>query len=303
MAPPPAGSRPGWSRRAQYGLFFTLIATIAGVIVGLMMLGLSLVAPSNYAVVRGAALDVTAPITGSLRSVTTTVGGLTSGASDYWDAARQNGQLRRDNRALLQRMIEAKAIQLENAQLKAALQLREHSREAVATGRIVGSSFESPRRFAVLSAGSGDGVAVGMPVRTAAGLIGRVIEAGRFASRILLISDRANVVPARLLREGLPVISTGRGDGTLDVRPLEVGRNPFRVGDVLITSGTGGLYPPLVPVAKIIRLDDDGAIAVPLADPSSSSFAIVERPFEPLAEQAPPPPAPPPLPKKPKAKP
>ena len=304
MVAPPAGSRPGWSRRAQYGLFFTLIATIGGVIVGLGMLALSLIAPSSYAVVRGAALDATAPITGSLRSVTTTVGGLASGANDYWDAARQNGQLRRDNRAMLRRMIEAKAIQLENKQLKAALQLREHSRVAVVTGRIVGSSFESPRRFAVLSAGTGDGVAVGMPVRTDGGLVGRVIEAGHFASRILLISDRANIVPARLLRDGLPVISTGRGDGTLDVRPLEVGRNPFKIGDLLITSGTGGLYPPLVPVAKIIRLDDDGAIAIPLADPSSSSFAIVERPFEPLAEQAPPPPpAPPSPPKKPKVKP
>lgn len=304
MVAPPAGSRPGWSRRAQYGLFFTLIATIGGVIVGLGMLALSLIAPSSYAVVRGAALDATAPITGSLRSVTTTVGGLASGANDYWDAARQNGQLRRDNRAMLRRMIEAKAIQLENKQLKAALQLREHSRVAVVTGRIVGSSFESPRRFAVLSAGTGDGVAVGMPVRTDGGLVGRVIEAGHFASRILLISDRANIVPARLLRDGLPVISTGRGDGTLDVRPLEVGRNPFKIGDLLITSGTGGLYPPLVPVAKIIRLDDDGAIAIPLADPSSSSFAIVERPFEPLAEQAPPPPpAPPAPPKKPKVKP
>ncbi len=301
MVAPPAGSRPGWSRRAQYGLFFTLIATIGGVIVGLGMLALSLIAPSSYAVVRGAALDATAPITGSLRSVTTTVGGLASGANDYWDAARQNGQLRRDNRAMLRRMIEAKAIQLENKQLKAALQLREHSRVAVVTGRIVGSSFESPRRFAVLSAGTGDGVAVGMPVRTDGGLVGRVIEAGHFASRILLISDRANIVPARLLRDGLPVISTGRGDGTLDVRPLEVGRNPFKIGDLLITSGTGGLYPPLVPVAKIIRLDDDGAIAIPLADPSSSSFAIVERPFEPLAEQAPPPPPAPP--KKPKVKP
>ena len=301
MVAPPAGSRPGWSRRAQYGLFFTLIATIGGVIVGLGMLALSLIAPSSYAVVRGAALDATAPITGSLRSVTTTVGGLASGANDYWDAARQNGQLRRDNRAMLRRMIEAKAIQLENTQLKAALQLREHSRVAVVTGRIVGSSFESPRRFAVLSAGTGDGVAVGMPVRTDGGLVGRVIEAGHFASRILLISDRANIVPARLLRDGLPVISTGRGDGTLDVRPLEVGRNPFKIGDLLITSGTGGLYPPLVPVAKIIRLDDDGAIAIPLADPSSSSFAIVERPFEPLAEQAPPPPPAPP--KKPKVKP
>ena len=301
MVAPPAGSRPGWSRRAQYGLFFTLIATIGGVIVGLGMLALSLIAPSSYAVVRGAALDATAPITGSLRSVTTTVGGLASGANDYWDAARQNGQLRRDNRAMLRRMIEAKAIQLENKQLKAALQLREHSRVAVVTGRIVGSSFESPRRFAVLSAGTGDGVAVGMPVRTDGGLVGRVIEVGHFASRILLISDRANIVPARLLRDGLPVISTGRGDGTLDVRPLEVGRNPFKIGDLLITSGTGGLYPPLVPVAKIIRLDDDGAIAIPLADPSSSSFAIVERPFEPLAEQAPPPPPAPP--KKPKVKP
>ena len=140
-----------------------------------------------------------------------------------------------------------------------------------------------------------------MPVRTDGGLVGRVIEAGHFASRILLISDRANIGPARLLRDGLPVISTGRGDGTLDVRPLEVGRNPFKIGDLLITSGTGGLYPPLVPVAKIIRLDDDGAIAIPLADPSSSSFAIVERPFEPLAEQAPPPPPAPP--KKPKVKP
>ena len=291
---PPAGSRPGWSRRAQYGLFFSLLATIGGLIAGLALLALSLVAPQSYAALRGAALDATAPLTGGLRAVTTTIGGLASGATDYWDAGRQNGDLRRTNRALMQRMVEARAIHLENAQLKAALQLREHSREAVATGRIVGSSYESARRFAVLSAGSGDGVEVGMPVRSAGGLIGRVIEAGHLASRVLLISDRANIVPARLLRGGLPVISTGRGDGTLDVRPLEVGRNPFKPGDLLVTSGTGGLYPPLVPVARIVRLDDDGAVAVPLADPASASFAIVERPFEPAAFQAPPPPPPPP---------
>ncbi len=292
---PPAGSRAGWSRRAQYGAFFGLIATVAGVVVGLILLALSLVAPQSYAALRGAALDATAPLTAVLDAVSSTAGGLASGATDYWDAARQNGELKRTNRALLQRMVEAKAIHLENAQLKAALQLRERSREAVATGRIVGSSYESPRRFAVLSAGSGDGVQVGMPVRSAGGLIGRVIETGRFASRVLLISDRANIVPARLLRGGLPVISTGRGDGTLDVRPLEVGRNPFRPGDLLVTSGTGGLYPPLVPVARIVKLDDDGAVALPLADPASASFAIVERPFEPIAEQAPPPPpAPPP---------
>ena len=300
---PRAGSRPGLSRRAQYGAFFALIATIAGVVVGLMMLALSLIAPQSYAAVRGAALDLTAPLSGALREVTSTVDGLGSGATDYWDAARQNGELRRVNRALLQRMVEARAIHLENAQLKAALQLRERSRQAVATGRIVGSSFESTRRFAVLSAGTGDGVQVGMPVRSAAGLIGRVMDAGRFASRVLLISDRSNIVPARLLRGGMPVIATGRGDGTLDIRPLEVGRNPFRPGDMIVTSGTGGLYPPLVPIARIVKLDDDGAVAIPLADPASASFAIVEMPFEPIAQAPPPaPPAPPPPKRKPTPK-
>ena len=278
-----AGPRPGWSRRAQYGLFFGFLATVATIIVGLIMLILSLVAPQSYAAVRGVALDVTAPASAALNEVAATANGLVSGAGDYWNAARQNGELKRQRAAMLRRMVEAKAILLENQELKRALALRERDRRTVATGRVVGSSFTSPRRFAILSVGTRDGVAVGMPVRAADGLIGRVVHTGRFASRVLLVSDRANIVPARLLRGGLPVIATGRGDGTIDVRPLEVGRNPFRKNDIIVTSGTGGLYPPLWPIARIVRLDDDGAIAVPLADPSRVSFALVEPPFEPEA--------------------
>jgi rod shape-determining protein MreC len=279
VAPGP-GARPGWSRRAQYGLFFSFLAAIAGLLIGLALLAFSLVAPSAYAGVRGAALDVTAPVTSTLRSVTDTVAGLFSGAGDYWDAARQNTALREENGKLRRQSIQARAIFQENAQLKAVLALRENEVEAVATGRIVGSSLESERRFAVITAGTGDGVYIGMPVRSAEGLIGRVTDSGASASRVLLVSDRSNIVPARLLRGGQPVIATGRGDGTIDLRPLEVGRNPFRRGDLVVTSGTGGLYPPNVPVARVIRLDDDGAIAIPLADPSKVSFAVVERPYE-----------------------
>lgn len=279
MAPP----RPGWSRRAQYGLFFSFLAVIAGLAVGLFLLALSLVAPTTFQSVRGAALDATAPVSAALSEVTATAQGLVSGAGNYWDAAHQNSRLKAERKAMLRRMIEAKAILQENRQLKAALQLRERNREAVATGRIVGSSLSSPRRYAILSVGTGDGVRIGMPVRSPDGLVGRVVDAGVLASRVLLISDRSNIVPARLLRGGLPVIAQGRGDGTIDVRPLEVGRNPFRRGDIVVTSGTGGLYPPLVPVARVVRLDDDGAIALPLADPANTSFAIVEPPFEPEA--------------------
>ncbi len=278
-----AGPRPGWSRRAQYGLFFGFVATVAAIVVGLIILILSLAAPSTFAAVRGVALDAMAPAARALNEVSTTATGLISGAGNYWDAARQNADLKRQRGAMLRRMVEAKAITLENIELKRALALRERERSTVATGRVVGSSFSSPRRFAILSVGTRDGVAVGMPVRAADGLIGRVIEVGRFASRVLLVSDRANIVPARLVRGGIPVIATGRGDGTVDVRPLEVGRNPFKRGDIIITSGTGGLYPPLWPIARIVRLDDDGAIALPLADPGQISFALVEPPFEPEA--------------------
>ena len=278
-----ATARPGWSRRAQYGLFFSFLALIAGMFVGAILLALSILAPARFESVRGAALDITGSVAGGLHEVTATVEGVFTGAGNYWDAANQNGQLKRERDQMRRQILQARAVMQENRELKAVLQLREHQRDTIAIGRLVGSSLSSPRRFAILSAGSSDGVRIGMPVRSPDGLVGRVIDAGAIASRVLLVSDRANIVPARLLRGGIPVIAQGRGDGTIDVRPLEVGRNPFRRGDIIITSGTGGLYPPLVPIARVVKLDDDGAVAMPLADPADTSFAIVEPPYEPAA--------------------
>ena len=67
-------------------------------------------------------------MTSGLRAVTATVGGLFTGAGIRWDAAHQNARLKHERELMLQRIVEAKAISLENRELKAALQLREHSR-------------------------------------------------------------------------------------------------------------------------------------------------------------------------------
>lgn len=279
MAPP----RSGWSRRAQYGAFFSFIATIVAVVIGLVLLTLSIAAPATFKGLRGLALDTTAPLTVPLREVSATYNGLVSGAGDYWDSANQNGKLKRERSQMARQLLTARAILQENAQLKAALQLRERTPDVVTAGRLVGSSFQTPRRFAIFSAGTRDGVRIGMPIRAAQGLIGRVVDVGGTASRILLVTDRANIVPARLVRTGQAVLTQGNGDSSLEIKPLEVGRNPFRPGDVIITSGTGGLYPPLVAIARVIRLDGDNAVAVPLADPSAVSFAIAEKIYEPAA--------------------
>ncbi len=142
-----ATARPGWSRRAQYGLFFSFLAVIAGIVVGVILLTLSLVSPKSFNTVRGAALDLTAPITGALHEVTATAGGLFTGAGNYWDAANQNAKLKRERQAMLHRMVEAKAILQENRQLKATLQLREREPEYGRDGAHCRLLLQQPAAF------------------------------------------------------------------------------------------------------------------------------------------------------------
>ena len=130
------------------------------------------------------------------------------------------------------------------------------------------------------------GVRVGQPVRSPEGLLGRVLEAGRWASRIMLVSDGASSVPVRSLRNNVPALAVGRGDGLVELRTLEVGQNPFRRGDLLVTSGIGGIFPPNVPVARVIRLEGQLAIARPLADPARVDLAIVQPAYQPAATGA-----------------
>jgi rod shape-determining protein MreC len=116
-------------------------------------------------------------------------------------------------------------------------------------------------------------------------LVGRIETVGRITSRVLLIVDGGNVVPVKRASDGIAALAIGLGDGRMDLRPLAAGTNPFKAGDLFITSGTGGIYRPGVPVAVGIRRSREGTIARPLADPAQLDFAIVEPEFV-----APPPP-------------
>lgn len=296
---PPGKRRPGFSRRAQYGFFLGYVLSIGGVIVAVLLLAVAIIDPRGFGAIKGAALDVTAPVGGVGRSVTRFFGSIGDGIGDYFRAGSQNADLRRQLAETRQELVKQQAQDYENRRLRALLGLAQQVEDEVAVARITGSSFDSPRRLATLSAGSGNGIHVGQPVRAPEGLIGRVLETGRWASRVLLVTDGASSVPVRLPRDGTPAIAVGRGDGSIELRTLEVGQNPFRVGDVLVTSGVGGIFPPDVPVARVIRIEGDTAIARPVADPSRVDLVIVQRAHQPAAtgglEQAAPPVAGPPV--------
>ena len=282
---PPSTRRPGFSRRAQYGLFLGYVIAVGGILFSLLLLVVAAIDPTGFSALKGAALDATHPISAGGRSVVRFVEGIGGGISNYFMAGSENAALKQRLQAERRMIVEARAIQLENGRLKALLKLAGETQNPVAMARIVGSSFDAPRRLATLSAGSSSGIQVGEPVRSADGLVGRVIETGRWASRILLVSDGASNVPVRLVRDGTPAIASGHGDGTIDLKTLELGKNPFRRGDVLVTSGTGGVYPPGVPVALVTAVNGDRTVARPLADPAALDFAIVLPIFQPAANQ------------------
>jgi rod shape-determining protein MreC len=280
---PPSTRRPGFSRRAQFGLFLGYVIAVGGILFALMLLVVAAVDPAGFSALKGAALDATHPISAGGRSVVRFVDGIGSGVDNYFMAGSENAALKQRLESERRMIVEARAIGLENQRLKALLKLAGEVQNPIAITRVVGSTFDGPRRLATLSAGSDSGIGNGQPVRSSDGLIGRVIETGRWSARILLVSDGASAVPVRLVRDGTPAIAAGHGDGTIDLKTLELGRNPFRRGDILVTSGTGGVYPPNVPVAVVTAVNGDRTVARPLADPAALDFAIVLPIFQPAA--------------------
>jgi rod shape-determining protein MreC len=281
---PPNTRRPGFSRRAQYGLFIGYVVAVAGVLFAGLLLIVAVFDPRGFQALRGAALDVTAPVTAGGRVVIRFFSDGGDAIGNYFFAASQNAMLKKELAASRRELITARALEVENKRLKHMLLLSDKMSDEIATAHIVGSSFGSGRRFATLWAGRSSGIRVGQSVRGPDGLIGRILETGNIASRVLLVTDGASNVPVRLIRDGTPALATGRGDGSLDLKPLEVGANRFRRGDLFVTSGTGGIYPPNIPVAIVVKATRDDTIARPIADPARLDFAIVERMYQPEAD-------------------
>jgi rod shape-determining protein MreC len=288
MAPPP-NRRTGFSRRAQYTTFFGYLAAGLGALVGGGLLIASLADSSRFSGVRTTATDATAPVARVAAASRAEGAGVFGAISGYFAAGRQNAALRQEVERARVKLVEAQAIAEENRRLKELLGLTKQDPRPAAVAMLIGSTSSSTRRFATISAGSRQGVAVGMPVRSPLGLVGRVLEVGNSTARVLLITDTESVVPVRRASDGIPAFATGRADGTLQLRLINLGINPLKRGDVVVTSGSGGLYRPGTAVAVVDKLLSDGAIARVLSDPSASEYVTVEQVWNPAVEPAPPP--------------
>ena len=184
------------------------------------------------------------------------------------DNAVSHNQLVAENRTLRNELLLAnarltrlQAAALDNAQLRGLLGVAERSGLDVQLAPILDIDLDPVRQRLVLDAGSRAGVHVGQAVIDAGGLMGQVIAATPTTATVLLITDPDHAVPAVVARSGvrLMVYGSGRSDAlqAADV-PLSA---DVRAGDVLLTSGMGGRFPPgfVVGTLQALRPDDSRA--------------------------------------------
>lgn len=278
---PPSKRRPGFSRKAQYQIFTGYLLAIFTVLAGLALVVIAAADPRGFAVLRSGAQEITAPIGHGFANLRVGTHNIGKSVSAYFFAASQNAELQEEAKKNRIALIEARALKQENKRLKRLLGLVEQDAQTIVAARLIGSTSASTRRIAILGAGSRQGVRAGQPVRASNGLIGRVLDTSLNTARVLLITDPDNVVPVRRARDGLVAFAEGRSDGLIDIRLINIGVNPFKPGDVMLTSGSGGLYAPNIPVAIIERKTSDGAVARILADPAATDFVVVQSVYQP----------------------
>jgi rod shape-determining protein MreC len=279
--------RTGFSRRRQYGAFLGYVLAVAGAIVGAVLLMLSTFNPPAFSALRMAAAEVTVPVSSALASGVGWVAGIPDGIGEYFRVKSENARLRTALAAERALVLRARTISYDNRRLRTLLALRDRTPAVVTTARLVASTAASTRRFALLDAGRWQGVQPGMPVIGPDGLIGRIVETGPNAARVLLISDAESIVPVRRTRDGLPAVATGRGDGKVEIRSVDTTQVRFAPGDLFVTTGTGGLYAPGVPVARVTQVGRDEVAARTFAHPDTLDFAIVTRMYMPMPAPVP----------------
>ena len=188
---------------------------------------------------------------------------------------RENERLIRENflnAGLLQTQQELVA---ENGHLRQLLDMKERASPTSVAAEILYFGRDPFSRKLIIDRGSSHKIEEGAAVVDDTGLIGQVSRAFPWTAEIALITDREQVVPVQVVRNGLRAAIFGTGyDGSLDLRFMPINAE-IENGDVLVTSGIDGVYPAGLPVAVVSNIDRNAAY--PFARITCTPAAGVDR--------------------------
>ncbi len=179
--------------------------------------------------------------------------------------------LQRQRIELAQLSTHAAQLAAENEQLRRLLQVADKVTQPAVAVEIF---YEPPNAFnrrLVFNKGSEHGILPGMPVIDEGGVVGQIVRVTPYTSEAALITDDKVSIPVQVLRNGVRLVAFGgHSAAKIEARYL-TNEDDLHVGDTLITSGVGGLFPAGLPVAEVESLEFDPAtgFAVAVGQPLS----------------------------------
>lgn len=183
-----------------------------------------------------------------------TIRDVVSAPSDVVSLQQRNALLESEVSGLQTQVIQLQQ-QLTDTQVLAALvDFSQSNPESIYKAASVIGRDPSPfLHYIIINVGSNDGIRRGMPVVTNQGLVGRVDAAIADAARVQLVTDPSAAVNVRLQNADTDALLVGSVTGDLSLEMISQDVN-VQEGDIVLTSGLGGDYPPDLLVGQLLNL-------------------------------------------------
>ncbi|HHH13697.1 MAG TPA: rod shape-determining protein MreC [Thiolapillus brandeum] len=168
---------------------------------------------------------------------------------------QENRDLRRENLELKAELQQLASLQAENERLRDLLGSAYKIGNRVLVAELSAMDLDPFRQQVVINKGSASGVFAGQAVLDAHAVMGQVTHVTPLRATVLLITDAHHALPVQVLRNGLRTIAVGTGRIDRLELPYLPNNADIREGDLLVTSGLGGKFPPGYPVARIAGVE------------------------------------------------
>jgi rod shape-determining protein MreC len=175
---------------------------------------------------------------------------------DWKDVRGENARLRQENRRLrVEALVAAEALE-ENHRLRRLLALRDRLPLRTRPAEVIGREWGGWVRSLVVSPGGGDVIPRLTAVISPDGLVGRVVDVRLGAVVVQVLTDPASAVGAHAVRTRIPGVVEGGPQGTLRFKYMSRDAGRLAVGDWIVTSGQGGLFPRGIPIGRVRTVDE-----------------------------------------------
>jgi rod shape-determining protein MreC len=168
----------------------------------------------------------------------------------------ENARLKRAQLVNAETILRTRQLEAENERLRKLLDVRERQKVSGQVAQVIYAARDPFSRRVIVDKGLQDKLSAGQPVVDDAGVVGQVTRVFPFVAEITLITDKDQAIPVQILRTGQRSVVFGLGDGQLDLRFLPASAD-VQNGDTLVTSGLDGVFPPGLPVAKVVHIERD----------------------------------------------